>query len=59
MTGTVVTQGFVNPPFSNSCAEIFRMGVAPPDPAVDLEPVDRDLEYLESIIRRRLARDPI
>ena len=41
---TVVTQGLVRPPFSNSCALILRMGVAPPDP-VDLEPVDRDLQW--------------
>ena len=41
---TVVTQGLVKPPFSNSCALILRMGVAPPDP-VDLEPVDRDLQW--------------
>ena len=41
---TVVTHGLVSPPFSNSWAEILRMGVAPPDP-VDLEPVDRDLQW--------------
>ena len=43
---TVVTHGLVSPPFSNSWAEILRMGVAPPDPAVDRDPVDSDLEYL-------------
>ena len=41
----MVTQGLVRPPFSNSWALIFLTGVAPPDP-VDLEPVERDLEYL-------------
>ena len=32
----VVTKGFVNPPFSNSCADTFRTGVAPPDPDLEL-----------------------
>ena len=40
---TVVTQGLVRPPFSNSCAEIFLTGVAPPE-QVDLDPVERDLK---------------
>ena len=41
---TVVTQGLVKPPFSNSWAEIFLTGVAPPE-HVDLDPVDRDLKW--------------
>ena len=46
LPSTVVTQGLVSPPFSNSWALIFLTGVAPPEP-VDLEPVERDLEYGE------------
>ena len=45
LPSTVVTQGLVSPPFSNSWALIFLTGVAPPEP-VDLDPVERDLEYL-------------
>ena len=32
----VVTIGFVNPPLSNSCADIFRTGV--PEPELHFEP---------------------
>ena len=39
----MVTHGFVRPPFSNSWAEIFLTGVAPPE-HVDLDPVDSDLK---------------
>ena len=45
LPSTVVTHGLVRPPFSNSWALIFLTGVAPPEP-VDLDPVERDLEYL-------------
>jgi len=33
---TVVTIGLLRPPFSNSCAETFLTGVAPPDPEQEL-----------------------
>ena len=44
LPSTVVTQGLVSPPFSNSWAEILRTGVAAPEggPVLRL-PVDRDL----------------
>ena len=32
----VVTRGLVRPPFSNSCADTLRTGVAPPDPDLEL-----------------------